>query len=481
MQQATVNLFADMGAQPARCRRGLARRPRRPTRDRSDLGDHVAGSGGDGPDRRAGHDHRHGDRRAAAAWSAASRSRPTTAPRGTRRSGRANWTYTWTPARDRHVTIKARAVDDSGNLETPGAGVTVNVDAVGPAPARSGTSSVTAPAANHDPGGGRGRRQVPLRRRPATSPASASTRARATPARTSATCGQPPARSSPTATFTGETGVRLAAGQPRQPRSRSRANTTYVASYSRARPATTRFTGGYFATGGVDNAPLHALASGVGRAERRLPLRRRAAFPTRHLPARPTTGSTSSSTTPSAGHDARRRSPRVSPGQRRHQRLDRRRRSRRTSASAMDADDDQRRPRSRCAIRSNAIVPATVTYDAAPGRRRSPDTAPLQRSTTYTATVNGGAERRHRLAAGERARRRQDLVVHDRAPPPPPPDEGPGGPILVISIPVEPVRPLLRRDPARRGPQRVHRRPTSPVTPATADRARRRHPRQTAR
>jgi hypothetical protein len=45
-------------------------------------------------------------------------------------SGRNSWTYVWTPNTNGPVTIKTRAVDDSGNLETPSAGVTV--DTTGP-------------------------------------------------------------------------------------------------------------------------------------------------------------------------------------------------------------------------------------------------------------------------------------------------------------------------------------------------------------
>ena len=41
--------------------------------------------------------------------------------------GRGNWSYGWTPATSGSVTIKSRAVDDSGNLETPSPGVTVTV------------------------------------------------------------------------------------------------------------------------------------------------------------------------------------------------------------------------------------------------------------------------------------------------------------------------------------------------------------------
>src|SRR5262249_3622588 len=44
-----------------------------------------------------------------------------------RATGRNNWTYTWTPMSGGPVTIRSRAVDDSANLEAPGAGVTVPV------------------------------------------------------------------------------------------------------------------------------------------------------------------------------------------------------------------------------------------------------------------------------------------------------------------------------------------------------------------
>ncbi|MGA8217132.1 MAG: N,N-dimethylformamidase beta subunit family domain-containing protein [Solirubrobacterales bacterium] len=41
--------------------------------------------------------------------------------------GRDDWTYSWTPGATGPATIKTRATDDSGNLETPGPGVAVNV------------------------------------------------------------------------------------------------------------------------------------------------------------------------------------------------------------------------------------------------------------------------------------------------------------------------------------------------------------------
>ena len=43
--------------------------------------------------------------------------------------GRGNWSYAWTPTASGSMTIKSRAVDDSGNLETAAPGVTVTVTA----------------------------------------------------------------------------------------------------------------------------------------------------------------------------------------------------------------------------------------------------------------------------------------------------------------------------------------------------------------
>lgn len=49
-------------------------------------------------------------------------------------AGRGNWSYTWTPPAAGTVTLKSRAVDDSGNLEIAGAGITITVgDATPPA------------------------------------------------------------------------------------------------------------------------------------------------------------------------------------------------------------------------------------------------------------------------------------------------------------------------------------------------------------
>ena len=62
MQQATVNLFADMGVQPATLQAGLVAATRVDRRHRADVDDHVAGRRRDGAVRTAGHHHRHRDR-----------------------------------------------------------------------------------------------------------------------------------------------------------------------------------------------------------------------------------------------------------------------------------------------------------------------------------------------------------------------------------------------------------------------------------
>jgi hypothetical protein len=126
MQQATINLLADMGAQPATIMAGLVSttasadstpptsvisspasgatvNPGSPvtvTGTATDFGGgvvagvEVSADGG-------------------ASWHAA--------------TGSGSWTYTWIPIRPGTATLRSRAVDDSGNLEAPSAGVTVTV------------------------------------------------------------------------------------------------------------------------------------------------------------------------------------------------------------------------------------------------------------------------------------------------------------------------------------------------------------------
>jgi uncharacterized repeat protein (TIGR02543 family) len=126
MQQATVNLLADMGAQPAALQDGLL-----PASASTDVVAPVS------------------DVTSPALGAMVSRLAPVlvegTATDGApgqvggvevsvdggltwrRAEGRESWSYLWTPPADGTYVILSRAVDDSGNLETPGAGLALGV------------------------------------------------------------------------------------------------------------------------------------------------------------------------------------------------------------------------------------------------------------------------------------------------------------------------------------------------------------------
>jgi hypothetical protein len=126
MQQATVNLFADMGIQPATLQPGLV--PASASTDAiaptSQIAAPASGSNvpianpvtisGTASDTGGG----------VVGGIEVSTDRGTTWHPAT---GFQNWTYTWTPNALGTVTVKSRAVDDSGNLEVPSAGITINV------------------------------------------------------------------------------------------------------------------------------------------------------------------------------------------------------------------------------------------------------------------------------------------------------------------------------------------------------------------
>lgn len=124
MQQATVNLFADMGAQPATLQAGLV--PATASTDTVAPVSAIAspGSGSTVPLGAVAISGTASDTGGVVGGVEVSVDGGTTWRMAT---GRANWTYTWTPSAAGQVTIKSRAADDSGNLESPGAGVSVTV------------------------------------------------------------------------------------------------------------------------------------------------------------------------------------------------------------------------------------------------------------------------------------------------------------------------------------------------------------------
>ncbi|HXY42184.1 MAG TPA: DUF4082 domain-containing protein, partial [Vicinamibacteria bacterium] len=126
MQQATVNLFADMGVQPATLQTELipASASADLTAPVSDITSPasnatfpvgtsvtIAGTAADAPPGQVGAVEVSVD--GGVSWHPA--------------QGRGSWSYAWTPAQAGTVTILSRAIDDSGNIELPGSGVSVVV------------------------------------------------------------------------------------------------------------------------------------------------------------------------------------------------------------------------------------------------------------------------------------------------------------------------------------------------------------------
>ncbi len=127
MQQATVNLLADMGVQPATLQAGLIPAlqssdtiapisaitfpaPGSAVRDYSMVT--ITGTAGDSGGGVVGGVELSFD--GGTTWHPA--------------TGRENWSFVWAaPGIPQSVTIKSRAVDDSGNIETPSSGISVNV------------------------------------------------------------------------------------------------------------------------------------------------------------------------------------------------------------------------------------------------------------------------------------------------------------------------------------------------------------------
>ena len=138
MQQATVNLFADMGVQPTTLQAGLvtATASTDTVAPVSAITSPTAGA----------------DVPAGSSVTISGTASDTggvvggvevSVDGGTtwrRASGRANWSYTWTPTASGTVSIRSRAADDSGNLETPGASVTITVGSPTPPVGCSGDS-----------------------------------------------------------------------------------------------------------------------------------------------------------------------------------------------------------------------------------------------------------------------------------------------------------------------------------------------------
>ncbi len=258
MQQATVNLFADMGAQPGTPQTGIVT-----SSGSSDLmppttlisspgnGEMLAGSPTltvDGTANDGGGGSVVGVEVSVdggATWHLA--------------TGRQFWNYTWTPTVFGSTTILSRAIDDSGNIQTPGTSVTVTVVPSCPCTIWPDTAVPTKPAEDD-----LSEVELGVKFKPEMDGYITGIRYYKSFDNTGTHVGRLWTSTGTlisSATFTNETNigwqtVTLPAPVP------VTANTTYVASY-RAPAGRYAADAEYFTASGVVNTPLQALRSGV--------------------------------------------------------------------------------------------------------------------------------------------------------------------------------------------------------------------------
>jgi hypothetical protein len=175
-------------------------------------------------------------------------------------NGRSSWTYAWTPSVLGSFTINSRAVDDSANLQTPSAGVSVTV-APPDCPCTDWISSTTPSEVDS---GDSNSVEVGVKFRADFNGYITGIRFYKSSANTGTHIGNLWTSGGTllaTATFTNETASgwqQVNFGNPVAINS----NTTYVASYF-APAGHYSDTPDYFATSGLDNPPLHLLQNGV--------------------------------------------------------------------------------------------------------------------------------------------------------------------------------------------------------------------------
>lgn len=274
MEQATVNLFADMGAQPATIQHGLRlatkstdtvppqsviTSPSVGASVNSGTSLTVTGTATDTAGVVAGVEFS-GD--GGATWHPA--------------TGRGAWSYTWTPTATGSITLLSRAVDDSGNLETPGSGVQINASPQQCPCTIFGSSTPT----NADSGDGNAI-EVGVKFRADSDGSIVGVRFYKAATNTGTHIGHiwsDTGQLLGSATFTAESAsgwqqVNFATPIP------ATANTTYIASYF-APSGHYSADSFFFEQAGSDDPPLHALANGVDGGDGVYVYNSAGAFPT---------------------------------------------------------------------------------------------------------------------------------------------------------------------------------------------------------
>jgi hypothetical protein len=345
-------------------------------------------------------------------------------------TGRADWRYTWTPQDAGPATIRSRAVDDSGNLETPADGVPVVVGAASPAvcPCSIFENEQPGTAATDDSQAV----ELGVKFRSDEEGFITGLRFFKGPGNTGTHVGHlwsAGGQQLAEATFTGESASGWQEVTLDTPVAIT-ANTTYVASYH-APAGRYAFDSQYFATG-KHNPPLHGLAEGTDGPNGVYKYGGSGGFPTdtfnsgnywvdvrfERVVAPDIRAPQVAAVSPPDGTDD------VDPTTAVTARFDEP-----MNASTINGNTFQLRGP------GGGLVGADVTYDTGTRTARLNPHSALSRSTAYTATVHGGLPPGAAVedAHGNRmeADRTWSFTIAD--PPPPPPDEGPGGPVLVIS------------------------------------------------
>jgi hypothetical protein len=411
MKQATINLFADMGAQPGSLQSGLvaASKSTDTTPPSSVITSPASGATvqAGSPTTIAG---TATDVGGLVGGVEVSTDGGTTWHPAT---GRATWTYNWTPTGSGGtINIQSRAVDDSGNIETPSGGVTLTLAA------RTCPCSIwNSPVPQTVDGLDSTAVEVGLKFRADANGFINGINFYKSSANAGTHIGHLWTNSGTllaTGTFTGESSSgwqKLVFSSPVA----ITANTTYVASYF-APNGHYSADEAYFTTAGVDNAPLHALADGVDGGDGIYVYGPGNIFPTSSFQATnywvdvvfttstgtDTTPPTVASVSPAAGATLVAANAAVSAVF-----------SEPVNAATISGSTFQ------LFGPSNSLVAATVTYTSGSQTATLTPTAALAYSTPYTAVLTGGSSGVKDVAGNAMASNFTWSFTTAAAPPPP--------------------------------------------------------------
>jgi hypothetical protein len=338
--------------------------------------------------------------------------------------GRGNWTYNWTPTTAGSADIRSRAVDDSANLETPSAGVNIVV-ANQTCPCSTWNANTT-PGTVDSGDGTAGEYGVKVRSD--VSGVITAIRFYKSPANTGTHVGHLWSNTGTllaSANFAGESSSGWQQVSFSSPVTIT-AGATYIASYY-APNGHYSFDAGYFATGGVDNPPLHLLADGIDGPNGVYAYSPSSTFPTSTFNSSnywvdvafasggpDTTPPTVTSFSPQSGSTG------VNP-------------SSAVTATFSEAIDPTTINSNTFQLlnSSNAVVSATVSYNNSTQTATLQPSAVLANSAAYTVVLHGGSvDPRIKDLAGNAMTANVSWAFNTAAPPA---NDGPGGPILVIS------------------------------------------------